>query len=317
MRTWGGQVDEVVFSVDTRPSPGRGGPEWDQGVPKVAAVLDDLRMKHRHVRVVDVDYSEPASGFVSKEFFGGAPIPAKDFVGAPFYAYLHGLHSASNSLVLHLDADMLFGGGSQSWLEEAIAALNSRPDVLVCAPLAGPPTEDGAIPQSVADFHHRIQRYGSAPVLQQCETRSYAYAHMTSRVFLIDRERFARDVGSLKAMRFLRRAYPRRRGQAAFYPLETVFSRAMHRHGLIRLNMLGREPGMWFVHPPPRQPGIERELPRLIERVEQGEVPDGQRGDDQMNDSMFGEPTRDTFSPAPSLWRRIRKRVFSRPKLTG
>lgn len=312
LRTWGGQVDEVLFSVDTRPSPGRRGAEWDQGKPKLAAVLDDMRMHHPHVRVVDVDYSEHASLSVSEEFFAGAAIPTKDFVGAPFYAYLHGLHTASNALVLHLDADMLFGGGSQSWLEEAITTLSSRPDVLVCAPLPGPPTKDGRIPTRVAEFHHRIQRYGSPPIPQQQATWDYGYTHMSTRVFLIDRQRFASYVGSLKPMRFLRRAYPRRRGHPAFYPLETVFSRAMHQRGLIRLNMLGTEPGMWFVHPPARQPGLERELPRLIERVEQGAVPDEQRGDDQMNDSMFGRALEGTFAPPSSLWRRVGRRVFSR-----
>jgi hypothetical protein len=52
------------------------------------------------------------------------------------------------------------------------------------------------------------------------------------------------------------------------------------------LNILGDRPGMWFVHPPQRRPGLAEELPQLIARIERGDVPVGQHGDDQVNVSM-------------------------------
>ncbi len=311
MRTWGGQVDEVLFSVDTHRSHGPRGVGWDEGKSTLAALLHDMEARYPSVRVVDVDYSAIASTRVSEEFFAGREIPSKDCFGAPFYAYLYGLHMATHQLVLHLDADMLFGGGSQLWLREAVAALDSRSDVLVCAPLPGPPTADGVIPPKIAERHRRTQRYGSAPVPQQYSTPAYAFSHMSTRVFLLDRRRFASLVGSLRRMRLLRRGYPRGLGHPPFFPLETVLSRGMHRRNLVRLNMLGTDPGMWFVHPPARQPGLERELPRLIERVEQGDVPDQQRGDDQMNGSMFASPLEGTVAPAPRLLRRVGRRLLS------
>lgn len=280
-------MDELLFSIDTLRSPGRRGAEWDEGKSKLAAILADMGTRHPNVRAVEVDYSAQASSRVSDEFFGGADVPTKDCFGAPFYAYLHGLHAASNALVLHLDADILFGGGSRTWLREAIKVLQERPDVLVCAPLPGPPSADGRIPKRIADRHRRTQRYGSSPIPEKHSTLAYGFSHMSTRVFLVDRQQFASKVGALKPIRLLRRTYPRSLGHPPFFPLETVFSRAMHRRKLIRLNMLGSPPGMWYVHPPQRQAGLEVALPTLIERVEQGDIPLGQISDDQMNASMF------------------------------
>jgi len=44
---------------------------------------------------------------------------------------------------------------------------------------------------------------------------------------------------------------------------------------------------MWSLHPPYRSEEFYRELPRLVEQIEAGSVPDAQRGDYDINDSMF------------------------------
>jgi hypothetical protein len=224
-------VDEVLLSVETLRSPGFRGAEWDEGRPKLAAVLETMSACHPNLRAMDVDYSEDAHARVSGEFFGSARIPPKDCFGAPFYAYLHGLHHASHQHVLHLDADMLFGGGSQNWIDEAVAAMRARTDVLVCGPLPGPPSAAGSIPAPIRRRHHRTQRYGSEPIPQSHSTLAYGFTHMSTRVFLIDRRRFASAIGALKHIRLRRLTYPRELGHPPYFPLETVFSRAMHRAG--------------------------------------------------------------------------------------
>lgn len=82
---------------------------------------------------------------VSTMFFGGRSIPAKDFRGGPFYSYFFGLYSAKHNYVFHLNSDLMFGGGSSTWLAEAIKLLMERPDILVCTPLPGSPTADGQL----------------------------------------------------------------------------------------------------------------------------------------------------------------------------
>jgi hypothetical protein len=61
----------------------------------------------------------------------------------------------------------------------------------------------------------------------------------------------------------------------------------MVKAGLSRVDFLGAEPGMWSLHPPFRSPEFYEALPRLIERIEASEVPETQRGDYDLNDSML------------------------------
>ena len=56
---------------------------------------------------------------------------------------------------------------------------------------------------------------------------------------------------------------------------------------------------MWSIHPPYRNAIFYERLPLLIKNIEQGEVPDGQLGDHDMNDSMV-----DWSSVRKSTWRR-------------
>ena len=60
----------------------------------------------------------------------------------------------------HLDSDLMFGGRSQTWIEEARAVLAAHPDVLACAPLPGPPTADGTLRREAgARFEHSSLAY--------------------------------------------------------------------------------------------------------------------------------------------------------------
>jgi hypothetical protein len=61
----------------------------------------------------------------------------------------------------------------------------------------------------------------------------------------------------------------------------------MVRHSLWRVDFLGTEPGMYSLHPPYRSESFHRELPRLIARVVTDDIPAGQRGDYDINSSMF------------------------------
>jgi hypothetical protein len=53
---------------------------------------------------------------------------AQAFDGGPFHAYVYGLLKAEADYVVHMDSDMLFGGGSQKWLDEAIGWLEKSAD---------------------------------------------------------------------------------------------------------------------------------------------------------------------------------------------
>ena len=277
LRTWSGQAGEVLLCVDDRKGTahGRFAEGWDERRPGLQRLLDECAERHPNVRVATVDYGEATRRAIAERFFGGRPVPEKDSRGGPFYSYFFGLHEARHDLVMHMDSDMLFGGGSQSWLEEATALLAERGDVLACNPLGGPPTDDEARWRDPREPHPSL---------------AFRCSSISTRLFLLDRRTLAAHVGALPLRapaRLRSRAKARVHGNPPFALPEDLLTEAMHAAGMGRVDLLGSDPGMWALHPPFRSERFYAELPELVARVERGEVPDGQRGDHELNDSMI------------------------------
>jgi len=184
--------------------------------------------------------------------------------------------------VLHFDSDMLFGGGSKTWVREAIACLDERPDVLQLAPFPGPPRTDG----SIFGQESWVGGYSRENLPQP----AYRYMHASSRVFMIDLDRFKSRLGVLPFIPTS--AVQKLKGKLLGNPSQTIgaellLSRTMQRSGLYLINMLGSEPGMWSLHPPYRSDEFYHRLPEIIRAVESADVPDAQRGHFDLNDSMI------------------------------
>jgi hypothetical protein len=279
LRQWGGQVQEILFTFDLHRTArgGRFGEGWHERLTPMTKLLDDLCGAHPNARISEVDYAPETMSAVADEFTGGSPVPAKGTNGTPLYPYFHGLHDARNELILHLDSDLMFGGGSQSWIGEAVGVLAENPDVLVTSPLPGLPTADCRLRRETAPrFEH------SSP--------AFRFNTLTTRLFLIDRERLRERLSPLRLLgplRPLSRAKARLHGNPPYRAAELTISEAMSRAGLYRVDLLGAAPGMWSLHPPYRSEQFYGALPGLIERIETGNVPDAQRGDCELNDSMF------------------------------
>ncbi len=271
IRTWRGQVAEILLTIDLHRSTGRFADDWEQGRENILALARSIN----GARIVEVDYLAPAAKAVAHEFFGGRTIPRKDHRGGPYYSYFFGLHAASHRHVLHCDADMMFGGGSSTWLAEACALLENEPDVLVTAPLPGPPAPDGKLTELLGE---RLARPGIA----------YTFHEMSSRVFLIDRSRFQTRLKALRPqlapLRGLLLALLE--GNAPQELPERLLTRAMAQHQLRRVDFLGATPGLWSLHPPYRCADFYTKLPELIRLVERGDMPDAQRGFHDVGDSL-------------------------------
>ncbi|HXD56810.1 MAG TPA: hypothetical protein VN606_02780 [Thermoleophilaceae bacterium] len=276
LRQWGSQVDEVLFVLDGRQ-------------PELEDLLERLCSQHAHARVEHVDYGDEAAGAVAEELLGGTRAPAKDCFGKAVYSYLFGLHAARHRFVLHLDSDMMFGGGSRSWVEEAQRLFASRPDVLSVSPLPGPPS-GRPFPRHVARVH-RAEPFES-PGLAGPALR---FTHMSTRDFLLDRSRLPtlrpERPGPRAALAALAKgAIWKRRAWRA--PAEAALSRAMTRAGLSRVDFLGAAPGMWSLHPPQRSREFYDALPELIRRIEEGDMPERQLGDFDLSDALLAEASR-------------------------
>jgi hypothetical protein len=135
---------------------------------------------------------------------------------------------------------------------------------------------------------------------------AYRTSHLTWRLFLLDRARFASALGRLPLVRpplgWILKA--KADGNPPFWSAEGCFSQAMVDRRLIRIDFLGDGPGMWSLHPPRRSELFFRRLPELIDAVERGDVPDGQRGDYDMNDSMI-----DWTSARKTKWQHGRNQI--------
>lgn len=291
VRTWHGQAAEILVTIDFHRSAGRFSERWQEGRELIVPLAESLP----GVRVAMVDYSPDAMARVSAEFFGGRRIPMKDFRGGPYYAYFFGLAEARHDHVLHVDADMFFGGGSQTWLAEAVAHMAGHPEVLFAAPLPGPPRDDGRLLQLEAEP-------------EPGEPHAYRFPLMSTRLFLLSRAKFRSTIGALQTRR------PPALKNAVIAVLEGnppedlpehLLTDAMREHGLVRREFLGRAPGMWSLHPPYRGADFYARLPELIQRVETGDLPEAQRGDHDINESMVDWSEPKARMARNRWWRRL------------
>jgi hypothetical protein len=294
IRVWRAQVSEILLVVDLHRSAGRFAANWEEGRDKVLALAHSIE----GARVESVNYGEEAQRRVSAEFFGGRPIPTKDFRGGPYYAYFFGLNAARHNLVFHTDSDILFGGGSQTWMAEAVASLTSEPRILVTAPLPGPPRDDG-----------KLTQLATSP--EKGSRHAHLMESMSTRIFMMDREHFRSTIGALvpippPSLRSRIKALVEK-NPVADLP-EHLFTRQMREKGLLRRDFIGTDPGMWTLHPPYRCADFFAKLPLLVSSAESGNVPDAQRGDHDINDSMVDWSEARTALSRNRWWRRLARR---------
>ena len=323
LRMWRTQFDEALLTLDLHRSAGHYGRGWQEGRSGIEQLASELAAAQPGARVVHVDYSSDAMSSVADAFFGGRPVPAKAHDGAPFYAYYFGIWAARHDHVFHVDSDLLFGGGSATWMREATEALAEREELLFCNPLAGPPTSDGELPQRVVD---RMLRWGGEmPTREPARWPEFRLRHVSSRLFLVDRRTLSERVGPIPLRRpsiewrGARTSSPttvrhllaaRVRGRTHLATPEDALSALMRERGLYRLDFLGSPPGMWSLHPTDRSDAFFAELPRIVELVEAGDMPEEQLGDYNITESLLpgAAATSDVERPQTAI-RRVTRRL--------
>jgi hypothetical protein len=268
-------VDEVLLSLDLNRPPAFDKVEWEERMRPMQELLDDVRRDHG-VRVEEIDYSPEARRTVADYFFGGVEVPLKDFRGRPFFPYLQPLMTASTPWVFHIDSDMMLGGTSTTWIEEAQDLLLEHPEYIVASPLPGPPRADGT-----------VLRQPTATYVEPAP--AITITRMSSRVHFLNiqllRERLA-PIPLAKAP-LHGRLWTRRQHNPPYEKLEVTMEKEFARRGLERIDFLGANGGLWGLHPPFRSPAFYDRLESLVAAVEADDVPDAQRGDYDVNDSML------------------------------
>lgn len=289
LRQLGDQVAEVLLVLDVNKNRMVDPGVWEHGRVGLKELARQCRKRYPHLRLVEVDTTPSVAQAVADAFTGGEPIPDKDWRGAPIYAYFFGLWAAKHDYILHMDSDLMYGGGSQTWVAEAVQLLQARPDVLLCSPLPGPPTADGRL---------TAQTLPREPL----DSLAYRADGVSTRVFLIDRARLRERATPIEVVAPPRRMVwlARMDGFPPYECAETLLTATLRKSGMVRIDFLGRDRGMWSVHPPYRSELFYERLPSLIAGIEAGDVTEAQRGNYDVDDSML-----DWSTARKSRWRRL------------
>jgi hypothetical protein len=284
LRQLGNQVAEVQFTLDLPKSRGWSDPAAEERRSALEELLRDLCDRHPHARIAVVDYDADANRAVGTRFFGGRRVPVKNHYGGPIYSYFYGWHVASHDLVFHLDCDMLLGGGSQTWVAEAVELLRSREDTILLSPFPGPPSDT----ELSRDALRRHTGNAVRSPRRLSGELTYAFPKASTRLFLFDRVKFVDRLGALPLARPRARSVARAvlEGHSPYELAEEMITRRMEQRDLWRVDLCGSAPGMWSLHPAMRSDEFHAALPELVRRVEEGDIPEEQVGDFNLNDSM-------------------------------
>jgi len=171
LEVWSGQVQRVILTVDTkRSNSGRyRGIAYEEHRRRLFEHIEGFARRFPKIEVTEVDYTPAALEAVRQRYFArSAGYPEKAFDGGPFHAYFHGLLKADADYVVHMDGDMLFGGGSQKWLKEASGWLACGPASIIVSGSGAAASSGAACGRlsrlSLPTHKHTHLRAGSAPL---------------------------------------------------------------------------------------------------------------------------------------------------------
>ena len=247
------QCDEILMVWDMDPGPryqeSTFRQRWDQGLNFIVMLNQALQHEFPQLQIRQLNANDPdAENAVRPYIAGSEAIPAKDFRGGPFLSYLYALAIARYDHVLHLDSDMIFIGQSTGWIQAAVQALNTDPDLFCISPPGGP------------QRHFKPARY----------------SFFTTRHFLSDRRRWLEQV-PLQS----HQADPANAFNCPPHAelLENTLSVWLQQKGLFRLEFALPDSDFCSLHPPvPPQHDFITRLPDLLNALAQGWMPECQYG---------------------------------------
>lgn len=292
-------VDEIFISLDLHKSKGHFSKNYETGLIEINKILDEIKKASEKVRIDHISYKHEKVREISRCFFSRDEMPLKDFRGGPFYQYFYGLYASKYDYILHIDSDMLFGGNVKFWIKQAIQLLEED-KLVACSPLPGPPEENE-------------QLFNQSYTKKQEYPHTYFFPHFSTRVFFIHREKFIQKMEGLSPARCSSRGVFKAiiDGNPSYDLPENIFSTLMCRKNLLRADFLGEPPGFWSLHPPYRTDEFFEKLPEIINMVESGTIPDGQRGYYDINDSLVDWSEAVEKIKKNKWWKRLLYRFLS------
>jgi len=268
------QVSEILITGDIRPGKGRFQFD-DTAILEFRNILESFADLSPKVKVLFVDYNPKIRKEIAADLWGLPDLPIKDYRGGPFYSYLYGIGMASGSHILHLDSDILFGGGSQSWCLEALDLYESDPRITTILPYSGPPCLGDEIPE-----HYKLR---AEPYLDLPDT--YMSDSFTTRVFFVSKKRIRLILNQIHLDKpgLLRSLLGLWYQNPLVRPPEQLISTFLKNGDFFRVDYPGSGVPFWTLHPPFRSEEFYNRLEGIIEAIEKNEIPPEQRGDHDLN----------------------------------
>ncbi|WPU91657.1 hypothetical protein SNE25_20270 [Mucilaginibacter sabulilitoris] len=264
LKTLSAQVDEIILTIDTKPSKGRFAAGWQEYSEIFEDFLHFEIKPFFNVRIIPVDYNEKVKAAISNFFFNNSDMPGKDFRGGPFYAYFFGLYSTTHDLVFHLDSDILLGGSSQKWITEARSIFDADPRCFTISPLPGPPHPRGVL----------IGQPGAIKIGDY----KYQFNGMSTRLFLLNKVAFRQQKLTINKPGLRDQLKAMVQGNPNADLPEHIISAFMKKHNRTRIDFLGSGSGLWSLHPPYRTKAFYEQLQSVVKLVELNQLPENQNG---------------------------------------
>lgn len=265
---WYSEFDEVVISVQSRPSISTSAQDFRANMRGLVALIESLVDQYTKVRYHFIDYSDSRRRHLARSFFGSDWIPDHESRGGPFYSYIDGIEETQGRFVLHLDADIILGGAPRAWISNAIELLNSQPNIFTVKPLSGPPTTDFELKQ----------RY-----LKKQGKYKFIFDTLPGRAFLIDKLKLKRFKIPLETIPYNLKGVKWRlknNFSPSYQRVEELLSQMMQKNGLVRIDYWGEneQDGCFTLHPLIKPNDFVMALPGILARIDSQDIPESQKG---------------------------------------
>ncbi len=229
-------------------------------------------------RVMDekmtINYDEEFQRQVYIKHFGSAFEMTHDHRSCPILGTLSYIEQATSPYMVHFDSDMLLYQHLEfNWIKRGIELMQSDERIICVLPRSGPPSMDGTMHQLV-DYIHNPEGF-------------FEFKYFTSRVFLIDVQRFQALLPLTP--QFLKQApAPARRFtgeikimitamvEPKFEPWESMVTARIKDDCYVRADL--DDCRAWTLHAVDHGPDFIAKLPGIIQNVESGIYPSEQAG---------------------------------------
>ena len=267
-------------------------PRFSQRAEQICAIAAELQAEGWIDQVVILRPGDALLAALNRKYLGNLIRGTHDAKGTPILAYLVPFEVAQTRYVVHYDADMLLHQDpGYDWTVEATQRMRNLPRAVIASSRYSPPfTAQRNLPDATS-LHE-----GPTP---EHVDGGWLINWFSTRCMLMDRERLApylplpqgRLLLEVLARRLLDRDHP--------MALEMMLCRRIGGEGGRRLDLKSER--AWILHPDNKGEKFLRLLPAMLKAIAAGDIPDGQRGWENVKLPLWEDFLRSRGTPESPL----------------